>query len=126
MMVGVVIAAIVNLALNAVLIPFAGIVGAAAATLMSEALLAVLAFVYGRKHLKIRFPALQMLKFLAMAASMYWVVVQVELTNNLLDLLAKVVVGCVAYAVLAIACDSRTRIAVRTVLGRLRPAEGFG
>lgn len=118
MMVGVLLAAALNLALNAVLIPAAGIRGAAVATLASELLIAVLAFLYGRRTMRIVFPGLHLLKFLAMGAAMYWAVTQVHVDSILMDLTFKVVVGCLVYGALAVACDRRARSVARMVAMR--------
>lgn len=64
-------AAIVNLVLNIVLIPYYGLIGAAAATFIAYLLLSYLIFFYSMKHIRLNIPYLQLLKyiFLGLAAA---------------------------------------------------------
>ena len=114
----VVAGAVLNIALNLVLVPHLGIVGSAAATLASYLFVTAAAWRIGARFLPIRFPLADLLKFSVLAVTMYFVVMQVALAPRWLDLGAKMVVGVLTYGVLLLAFDRECRALTAQVLAR--------
>jgi len=114
----VVAAAVLNIVLNLVLVPHMGIVGSAAATLVSYFFVTGAAWRIGARFLPVRFPLMDLVKFGALAAAMYFVVMQVSLAPRWLDLGAKVVVGAVTYGALLLATDRESRSLAARLLAR--------
>jgi O-antigen/teichoic acid export membrane protein len=105
----VVIAAVGNLLLNLLLVPRMGIVGCAAATLVSYIFVNAGSWHIGSRFLPVRFPLADVLKFGALALVMYLVVREVSLAPRWLDLAAKIGAGVVTYTLLVLAFDRPTR-----------------
>lgn len=116
--------AIVNLALNAVLVPAFGLVGAAAATLISNLGLCVGSAWLGSRTLPIHVPAMSLCKFSICGALAYavghWGVTSV----GALGIVEKVAAGAVVYGAAALLIDNQCRSLVRMAWVRLRPAAG--
>jgi hypothetical protein len=85
------------------------LLGAALATLISYVTYVFIAQRMGARKFPISFPLLDTLKFATMALVMYGLVLQVHLHNTVIDLLAKVSVGIVAYGGLILAFDRPSR-----------------
>lgn len=101
--------AVLNLALNFVLVPSMGILGAAVATLVSYAGLAALTLLLGQRCLRLPFPGAAILKFGLLSAAMYVVVSHIALDSQVATLAAKVGVGAAVYLALVWFCDGETR-----------------
>jgi O-antigen/teichoic acid export membrane protein len=101
--------AALNLALNFVLVPSLGILGAAVATLVSYAALAVLTLLLGQRWLRLPFPGAAVVKFGLLSAVMYLAVSHIALESLVATLVAKVTVGAAVYLALVWFCDGETR-----------------
>jgi O-antigen/teichoic acid export membrane protein len=118
LMSGVVICAVLNLALNLILVPRIGIAGAAWATVISSILLAIGFQLAGRRTLDVSFPLRHALKCGAMGLAMYFAISQIELGNRILGLGAKIGAGALLYGLLVLALDRPSREAVSLLWAR--------
>jgi len=117
--------AVVNLALNAVLVPRLGLIGASVSSLASFVLLMASGRFLGRHTLPVPVPLGAALKFGTIAAVMYFSVTQIELAHESTTMLARMLVGLIIYAALSLACDREARGGLDVVaraLGRRGPA----
>lgn len=118
----VIFAAILNILLNVIFIPYIGILAAAIATLICYAVLAALAWHLGARHFKLRFPIGDLCKFGALAIVMYWVVTQIHASHVFLELVLRIAAGVVVYGALVLALDKEARDAAKLVMSRLSRA----
>ncbi len=88
-----ILAAIVNLVLNAVLIPVYGIMGAAYATILSFILLCVSGYLVAKRFYFVPYEWWRLLKIIIIGGGLYWVGSLIATTNAMVNLLFKV--GCV-------------------------------
>ena len=98
-----------NLVLNVMLIPPFGIKGAAIATLVSYAVLALLMLAVSRRRFPITVPWLQTGKFVLLATLMYFSVQQVRIDVPVAKLLVQIALGAAVYGILVVVCDRRSR-----------------
>lgn len=105
----VVAAAVANIGLNIMLIPHLGILGAGVSTLACYVMLTIASWRIGSRYMRIRFPFADLAKYSAMAAVMYFVVMQVSLPVRMLDIAAKVACGVAVYSALVLAFDRPVR-----------------
>ena len=101
--------ALLNIALNLVLIPWLRIEGAAVATLVSYGVLMAMMHRLGSQQLAVTFPIRACIKFAAMASIMYVSVVQIQIAPPMLGLVVKIATGVVVYSGLALALDQPVR-----------------
>ena len=116
----VVVAAVVNIAANWLLVPVYGITGAAWATFGSYALMLLLALLASGGVLRLAVPWRALAVFTAAALVMAAAVEQVSLGSVGVDLLARVVLGGVVYAVLMVLFDQRVKALLPVFVRHLR------
>jgi O-antigen/teichoic acid export membrane protein len=116
-------AAVLNIALNFLLIPKVGILGAGIATVLSYIVVAVSAWTIGQKYVHIHFPYLDVLKFGVLAAIMLGAVMLVNLPNLWLNLGAKIATGVVVYSTLVLLFDRTARTALLEAKARFAGAD---
>jgi len=112
--------AVLNIALNVLLVPHWEIVGAALATLISYLALALSMLWVSARRMPISFPWASAAKFGAMSAIMYVVVVQLPTSNDTVTVVSRIVVGALLYSVMVWAFDKQARAAVRTAIAWCR------
>jgi O-antigen/teichoic acid export membrane protein len=120
------IVAALNLVLNVALVPPLGLMGSAWATLISSCVLLVLAGRVAARVLPIAFPWAAAMKFVLAAAAMYIVVMQIEMSNHIAQLSAKVIAGVIVFSGIVLAADAQSRVAARTGLDRVLRRFGRG
>jgi O-antigen/teichoic acid export membrane protein len=101
--------AVLNIVLNVILIPSMGILAAAVATLICYIVLAGLAWWIGSSRFSVRFPYLDLCKFVVLSGIMYFVVCEVKTSNLVLELVLRILTGAVVYGLLVIAFDREAR-----------------
>ena len=111
-------AAGLNVLLNLLLIPSLGIEGAAIATLLAYGLMTALAAWMGRGTVPVRPEYRRIVVFVAMAALMYGVLMQIQFPQQLTTLLVRMVAGAAIYAVGTVLLDGETRALAQQALGR--------
>ena len=111
-------AAGLNVLLNLLLIPSLGIEGAAIATLLAYGLMTALAAWMGRGTVPVRPEYQRIAVFVAMAALMYGVLMQIQFPQQLTTLLVRMVAGAAIYAVGTVLLDGETRALAQQALGR--------
>ncbi len=111
-------AAILNIALNILLIPQFGIEGAAQATLISYVFMTLIETFFARKYLIVSFPFLAALKFILLSLVMYYVLDQIEMDSMLVTMAIQVIVGGVLYGLLLFITDKKARNIVMERLGK--------
>lgn len=121
----VLVAAVMNVVLNLLLIPRFGIAAAALTTLSGYAFLALAAWRLGQPLLRLRFPLGAALRYAAMAAAMYGLVVAMPAPGGVAGIAARVVAGACAYAVLAFAFDAEARELVLRLRARVASRLGI-
>jgi O-antigen/teichoic acid export membrane protein len=114
--------AVLNVLLNLGMVPYWGITGAAAATLISYVALAVSVFIASTREMPLSFPWSSALKFGALSAAMYAVVASCPRDGGVPGLVTKIVVGVVVYGGLLVAFEPSARTAIRLGLA-WRPAK---
>jgi len=111
--------AVINIALNFLLVPRFGIMGSAFATLVSYMLLTGSAMVVAHKRLAVPFPVTSLLKFSVLAALSYFAMSRVSLgTHVFIEMLLKGIVGAVCFVALILVFDAQARQALQLVRGR--------
>lgn len=113
-------AATLNIALNVVLIPRMGIMGAAVATLVSYVVLSLLMAVAGSRRLRLGAPWLCVAKTALFSGLMYLAVMHVQVGGRVTTLLTRVAVGALVYGALLLAFDGEAREACRAGVRHLR------
>lgn len=108
--------AALNVALNLVLVPKYGIMGAGIATFLSYAALTAAVQRASARVMPIAFPWRDTLKFLLVAAVMYAAVVELPVGHDPLSLAARIATGVLVYGLLILAVDERARAALRLAL----------
>ena len=111
-------AAGLNVLLNLLLIPPLGIEGAAIATLLAYGLMTALAAWMGRGTVPVRPEYRRIAVFVAMAALMYGVLMQIQFPQQPTTLLVRMVAGAAIYAVGTVLLDGETRALAQQALGR--------
>jgi O-antigen/teichoic acid export membrane protein len=111
--------AVVNIALNLVLVPSFGIVGAAAATLVTYVGLAVAMAVRGARWLPVRIPWGGLLRSSVAGAIMYLVVSGVVAGSRPATIAVRMAIGAAVYAGIIVALEPRAREAVRAARARI-------
>ena len=100
------IPAVVNLGLNAVLLPWIGLMGAVCATVACYALALVLLGVVGRKLAPLAWPWADFAKVAGACAAMAIVVNFMPAVGGLAELMMKAIVGAAAYVMAALVLDA--------------------
>jgi O-antigen/teichoic acid export membrane protein len=113
--------AVLNVALNLLLVPRWNIVGSAVATLVSYAATAVAMAIAARPLLRVQVPWVTIIRAAIAAGAMYWIVVHAHLTGRWPTVGVKVLVGAAAYVGFMVLIDSDARALVRNVYERVRP-----
>lgn len=113
-------AAIANLTLTALLLDSYGLAGAAFAVLVSYVLFSASTAYFGRHTIKIKMPWLDLLKFSALAYTMYLLVGTIHAKNLVLQLLLQIPVGVLSFGGLLLLSDKPIRDLARQLFGRLR------
>ncbi|MDO5102172.1 MAG: oligosaccharide flippase family protein [Lautropia sp.] len=112
-------AAVLNIVLNLLLIPHAGIDGAAVATFLGYVLMVGLAAWLGRKTVPVR-PELARIGVFCFASSlMYGVLMLIDADNDLLTLVARIAAGALIYPVITILLDRPAREMAQVAAARL-------
>lgn len=101
--------AVLNIGLNLVMVPRWGLVGAAAATLASYAVLLAAAMALGRKRLPVALPFGAVLKFGAIGLATYFAADAVRVGGNFSTLVVRGLVCLAVYAALALLLDAQAR-----------------
>ena len=112
------LSAILNLALNIILVPKIGIRGAALATLVTYASFAYMAWRLSSRHLTIVLPWRQFFRYGGYSLLMYAVVSQVNLDSVVPSLVAKVTVGALLYGALVLLLDRESKAMLRRLVNR--------
>jgi O-antigen/teichoic acid export membrane protein len=112
--------AVLNIVLNVILIPLMGILAAAVATLICYIVLAGLAWWIGSSRFSVRFPYLDLCKFVVLSGIMYFVVCEVKSANLVLELVLRIFTGALVYALLVIAFDREARDLLLALKTRLK------
>ena len=102
-------AAVLNIILNILMIPYLGLVAAGLATLICFIVVAGFAWNIGGKHFKFRFPIWDLCKFFLLASIMYFSVMQISISSSLMRLTLKIFAGVIIYGALVILFDSEIR-----------------
>jgi O-antigen/teichoic acid export membrane protein len=115
-------AAVLNVALNLLLLPRLGLLGAALANLLSFAFLLLGCAIAGRGTLPVPVPIGQLLKTSTFGVAMYLSVKQIHTESEFLTLTLRVAIGCALFATLALCFDREVRSWIapirRKILGR--------
>ncbi len=120
----VVLSAVLNLGLNALLIPAMGIEGAALATLVSYLVLLVGMTRAGARHLCVAMPWNAALRALAATLVMYATIASIHFGGRVVTLGTRIGLGLVIYGMLIVALDKTVRDDLRTFLGVGLPNRG--
>lgn len=112
--------AVLNIALNVVLIPSWGLVGAALATLVAYAVLLGLSMWAGRRCLAVSLPPLSLLKFGGIALLMYAALMRIAVSGDFATLVLRMAAGALIYVSLTLAVDAPARQLVVQGWQRLR------
>jgi O-antigen/teichoic acid export membrane protein len=116
-------AAVLNVALNLMLVPAFGLVGAAWATLAAYALALALFAVVGRRWIALPLPMRDVAKTALACAGMAFAVTRIPAWGEAPELIAKALVGATAYALLILCLDAGgARGWVRRLLARGHPS----
>ncbi len=107
-----------NLALNIILVPQMGIKGAAIATLCTYVSFAYMAWRLSSQHIRVALPLPQLLRYGSFSLLMYLAVIQVQLDQVVLSLIAKVALGGAIYCVLVLLLDRESQQMLRQLLKR--------
>ena len=91
------VTAVINIAINFILIPILGIKGAAISSLICMAILFITSYVWSRKHIQMRLPVLSFVKSLLAGFIMYKFVSYVSSDILILSLLFKIFIGMLVY-----------------------------
>lgn len=111
--------ALFNLALNIILVPRMGILGAAVASFASHVVLAALAYELSRRRIAFDLPWLKIVKFALLALAMHLIVAYAPIHASAATTVAtKVILGMVVYGLLVLAFDSRSRDAALRIVRR--------
>ncbi len=110
-------AAIVNIVLNFILIPYFGIEGAAIATLLAYLLMTVLEASYSQKILPVLFPVMASVKFITLSLIMYFLLKQINVGGILTTMLVQILAGGILYTVMILITDKRSR---KIIMERIR------
>ena len=94
----VVVAVVLNILLNFILIPWFGIEGAAMATLFSFSALTAMMYIYSAKRLYIGIPVKKIAIYCGLSGIMYLTIIQISTGNSFYNLIAKISLGIVLYA----------------------------
>ncbi len=113
-------AAVFNISINLVLIPWFGISGAALATLLSYLFFTIACWHYGRSVLTLRLDWLRCALYVSASLVMYAALDLVTIAHPGLALLTKVVLGAVIYGAIVLAIDPELRVMAGRLLGPLR------
>jgi O-antigen/teichoic acid export membrane protein len=116
----VVSAASLNIALNVVLVPRIGILGAAIATLVSYALASCALAVASRRFLPVRLPWATLTRAAVAALGMYLAVSRLNPGPHLLTVVVRMLVGVPAYGLFISLIDPDARLLAGKAVGRVR------
>jgi len=104
-----VVTAIVNVALNFLLIPHFGIEGCAIATLISFVGLSIYSYLDSRRIVRVDIPVKYLLKITAISLLMYLGIFKIQIDGVGLTLLVKIFAGVFLYGAMLLLCDQDTR-----------------
>ena len=108
----VMVAAAVNLALNFLLVPTQGIIGAAWATLITYCGLTTALALCSRRFLAVQVPWLHLLKTVTAGALAYSAAVQIHHPHLIVSICLRLAVCGAIYSILVAVFDRKTRLAV--------------
>ncbi len=111
--------ALLNIALNFLLIPHFNIEGAAIATLISFVGMGIFSYFYAAKIIRIAIPVVLCLKIGLISLLMYLVISNIQLDGILLTLLTKLAVGVLIYIALVLFFDSKSRLLLSRVKNKI-------
>lgn len=100
------VAVALNVILNSFLLKKYGIDGAAIATALSFFVAMILSAFYSKKSYSVPFPWLSLLKILVSSLIMYLCVENIDIENNLVSLIVKVISGSLIYLLISILMNS--------------------
>jgi len=109
---------VMNIALNIVLIPRYGILGAAQATLISYIFYAIVITYYAFKAFRFRIDYPRIFLYLVVAVAMYFAISVIDLGSPFGNLVTKIPAGALFYTVLILALDRDVRNAVYRTITR--------
>jgi O-antigen/teichoic acid export membrane protein len=125
----VLIAAIVNVALNLLLVRPLGILGAAGASVVAYVISMVLTASYGRKHFALPFPTRDFLKVMAASGAMAAALYLLRDYRGSVALSAQVIAGGMVYGLILVALnflDLRNVVLHRFIVGRRNEPAAVG
>jgi O-antigen/teichoic acid export membrane protein len=112
--------ALLNVALNLLLVPRLGILGAAVSTLLCYLGIAVSFAIIGGRYLRVRMPWTTFLRAAFASVTMYWVLEKLEFEHRLLTIAVRGVAGVVMYAALILILDAEARSQARKIMDACR------
>lgn len=112
------IACLMNICLNAILIPRFGILGAAQATLISNTFFTIVVTYFAFKEFSFRIDYRRILLYLTIAVGMYFVIRGIDFGAPIKNLIVKMSVGAIFYTGLVLILDKEVRTAVFRLIGR--------
>ena len=113
---------VTSIVVTAWTLPYWGIEGAAFAVLVSSLQYSITTAYYGRKVLAVPVPLGAWLRFALASGAMYEIIRHVTMANAALQLVARLLLGFVAYTVMVLALDRELRGTLRGAWGKLRRA----
>ncbi len=119
-------AAILNVALNIILVPRIGILGAAIATLVSYVLASGALALAGHRFLPVKLPWATIVRAAVAALGMYLAVVRINPSHHLATVAARMLAGAPIYLGLIALIDPDARLLLAKAVSRLRRMAGGG
>ena len=110
--------ALVNVALNLLLVPRYGLLGAAWATLASCFMLAAWSWIGGRRRIGVPIDILPMLRYIGYALVMYWAVDQIEVESVILTVAIRILAGIVLYSSAIMLFEKKLRREILETIGK--------
>lgn len=105
----IVISCCINIALNIILIPKFGIIGAALATLIAYTVYILMLIIYSFRKFRFRIDYQRIFLYLALSVVMYIVITEINIVNLWIRLSTKIIVGVMLYLFLVLVFDRETK-----------------
>jgi O-antigen/teichoic acid export membrane protein len=119
-------AAVLNVALNIILVPRIGILGAAIATLVSYLLASGALALAGQRFLPVKLPWATMVRAAVAALGMYLAVAHLSLGHHLATVVARTILGAPVYLALIALIDPDARLLAAKAVAQLRALSATG
>lgn len=101
--------AVINIAINFLLVPMLGIIGAAISSLICMVILFVTSYIWSRKYIQMKFPVMSFVKSLIAGYIMYKSISYISNDVLILSLLFKIIIGIVVYGAIIYIIDGLLR-----------------